>query len=145
MATEQLDDAHPAYTRLLESCYPEVSKLKIESSTGENIAVFELQVSSEGVNVALNKTASQSSTLGNRTASLAVDGSETTFSYTNDINDFWEIDLGGTFPTEFVNIKNRWCSNSSDSNGCLCKLSGATLSLMNEQSVVVLTKSIGNT
>ena len=106
--------------------------------------MFELQVLSEGVNVALNKTASQSSTLGNKTASLAVDGSETTFSHTNEINDFWEVDLGGTFPTEFVNIKNRWCSNSSDSNGCLCRLLGATLSLMNEQSVVVLTKSIGN-
>ena len=41
--------------------------------------MFELQVLSEGVSVALNKTASQSSTLGNKTASLAVDGSETTF------------------------------------------------------------------
>ena len=41
--------------------------------------MFELPVLSEGVNFALNKTASQSSTLGNKTASLAVDGSETTF------------------------------------------------------------------
>ena len=145
MATRRLDDTHPASTRLLDSCYPDVSKLKIESVTGENIAVFELQVLSDGVNVALNKTASQSSTLGTRTASLAVDGSATTFSHTNDTSAFWEVDLGGTFPTEFVKIKNRWCSNTSDPNGCLCRLSGATLSLMDEQSVVVSTKTIGNT
>ncbi len=136
-----------ATTVMSNSCYPDASKLKIESTTGKQIHMFELRVLSSGANIALNKDASQSSTLGNNTAFLAIDGDETTFSHTgnNDVNAVWEVDFGGTVPIHFVEVKNRWCKDPSDPNGCLCRLSGATLTLMNEQDGVVLTKTFGDT
>ena len=136
----------PPRTRSLASCYPEARKVKIASTTGEQIQMLELQIlSSENVNIALNKTASQSSTLGTNSASLAVDGDLTTFSHTDDANASWEVDLGSAFSLQSVMINNRWCGDFSDPNGCLCRLSGATLTLLNEEGDVVSAKSIGDT
>lgn len=133
-------------TRYLTSCYPEVRKVKIDSTTGEQIQIFELQVySSDNVNVALNKTASQSSTFETNLASFAVDGDMTTFSHTDDAKASWEVDLGSTFSLKSVMITNRWCGESSDPNACLCRLSGAMLTFLNEEGEVVSTESIGDT
>ncbi len=133
-------------TRSLASCHPEARKVKIDSITGEQIQMFEVQIlSSDDVNIALNKAASQSSTLGTNAAHFSVDGDLTTFSHTDDDNASWEVDLGSTYSLKSVMIKNRWCDDSSDPNGCLCKLSGAMLSLLNEEGEVVSAEAIGDT
>jgi hypothetical protein len=70
--------------------------------------MFELQAISSGENVALNKTAVQSSTiLSRQNMHLALDGDTTTFSHTDDgniTNAFWEADLGTSYPLESILI-----------------------------------------
>jgi hypothetical protein len=112
--------------------------------------MFEVQVFSQGVNVALQATANQSSTFisGSGTsfdASNAIDGDDSTFSHTRDSSSWWEVDLGGIYSVESVNIKNRWCKNPSDPNGCLCKLSYATVSLVDGNGALVASASTNNT
>ena len=92
--------------------------------------------------------ATQSSTFGNNdkfAASKAVDGDSTTFSHTNDADAFWKVDLaqGGQIGT--ISVENRWCKNRSDPSGCLCRLSNATVSLLDRMGDVVTTASFGNT
>lgn len=129
----------------LKGCYPEARKVKIESAAGGQVQMFELQVlSSDDVNIALGKTASQSSTFGSKIASFAVDGNVTTASSTNDTNSWWEVDLGNTFPVKSVIIENHWCEESHDPNGCLCSLSEATLSLLDELGEVVSAEVVWN-
>ena len=100
--------------------------------------MFEVQVvSSDDVNIALDKPASQSSTFGAKFAAFAVDGNVTTASSTNDTNTWWQVDLGNTFPVKLVIIENRLCEESHDPNECLCRLSEAKLSLLNELGEVV--------
>ncbi|KAL3785889.1 hypothetical protein HJC23_008777 [Cyclotella cryptica] len=131
--------------RSTASCYPQARKVKIESAAGDRIQIFELKVlSSENGNIALNKTASQSSTFGTKSAAFALDGDVTTSSQTYDTDAWWEVDLGNTFLVKSVIIENKWCEESHDPNGCLCKLSEATLSLLNDDGDVVSAEVIGN-
>ncbi len=59
-------------------------------------------------NVALNKTATQSSTLFGLEASFVVDGDRNNFNHTDEDANAWiEIDLGGRFNLNQVNIWNR--------------------------------------
>jgi hypothetical protein len=44
-----------------------------------------------------------------------------------------------------VKIKNRYCGNSSDLAGCLCRLTDATVSLVDSEGTVVATQSVGDT
>ncbi len=131
-----------------EKSYP-ASTIKIELGTGENINLFEVQVYSAGINVATKKSSSQSSTLNSYGASLAVDGKNTTFSHTNVAASggpvWWKVDLGDEFHVESVTILNRWCGSSSDPSGCLCRLSFATLFLIDSKGAVVATQSFGDT
>ena len=102
-----------------------------------------------GTNVATGKTSSQSSTLSNFAASLAVDGRANTFSHTNVATSgspvWWKVDLGDEFRIESVTVINRWCGSSADPNGCLCRLSGATLYLIDGNGTITATESVGNT
>lgn len=131
------------------SCYPDARTVKIQSTTGEVIHIFEFQaLSLDDVNVALNQSASQSSQFTTKVASNAVDGDLTTFSHTSsgDLNSFWQVDLGSTSTLKSVQIKNRYCtSDPTDPNECLCRLSHAAVSLLNELNEVVATKTIGDT
>jgi hypothetical protein len=64
--------------------------------TGESIHIFELLAYSSGSNVAPLGSASQSSTLNNNpnfAASKAIDGSNTTFSHTANVNSWLKIDF----------------------------------------------------
>jgi hypothetical protein len=133
------------------TCYPEVSKIRIESTTGEAISMIELQAqSSGGVNVALEGTASQSSDLKYGevlNASRAIDGSYASYSSTNDTNATWELVLPQSFPIESVIVVNGYCGNNSDSDplGCLCRLSNATILLIDEFDAVIANRSAGDT
>lgn len=95
-------------------------------------------------NIAQWKAATQSSTLGDFSASRAIDGKIDTFSHTNDSNAWLEIDMGAVYPISYVEIANRWCLDPSDLTGCLCRLSGVKLLLTDNSDYVVATESIGN-
>ena len=139
----------PSRSLTSDDCYyPNAKKVRMESTTGEVLSMFELQaISIDDSNVALNGAASQSSTLNTKSASLAIDGDATTFSHTatDDLDASWEVDLGSMTSLKSIEIKNRWCGDQSDPHGCLCRLSGATMLLLDDQDLVVATKTMGNT
>ncbi|KAL3787484.1 hypothetical protein HJC23_001134 [Cyclotella cryptica] len=125
-----------------------VNAVKLESTTGEYIHIFELLAYSSGRNVAPQGLASQSSTLKNDlkfAASNAIDGSNTTFSHTVDANSWLQIDFANPVEMDKVVILNRWCKDSTDTPGCLCRLTSAKLSLLDENSNVVNSQTLSNT
>jgi hypothetical protein len=130
------------------SCYPIVTEVRLNSLTGVQLQMFEVQVFSNGMNVAEGKPARQSSTFGNLKASRAVDGKGNTFSHTNDARSgdypWWEVNLSGSYPIELVKIINRWCGDPSDPNSCLCRLSYSALSLFDGDKWV-MTEVVGDT
>jgi len=131
------------------NCYKSARKVRLESTTGKQLQMFELRVFSSSINVALNKHATQSSTLSTLgdtfAASNAVDGNSLTFSHTRDANAYFEVDLGDTFDLESVEIVNRWCQDETDPNRCLCRLSYANLKLLDENDRIVASRMLGNT
>ena len=127
-------------------CHPSARKIRLESTTGQQLQMFELRAISSAINVAMNKSATQSSDLRDQFgASNAVDGNNLTFSHTNDANAYFEVDLGSTFEIESVEIVNRWCKNEADQNGCLCRLSYANLTLLDEDNSLLASTMFGNT
>jgi hypothetical protein len=124
----------------------------IELGTGNNINMFEVHViDTDDNDVAASKPSSQSSTLKLFNAGRAVDGDISTFSHT-DVSVqaagsavWWKVALGDEFRIKSVTIKNRYCSNPSDSAGCLCRLTDATVSLLNHLGTPVATQSVGDT
>ena len=132
------------------TCYPKVKKIRFESTTGEQIAMFEFIARYSGANVALQGTASQSSDRNNGEplhASRAIDGDNITYSHTNDSNATWEIDFDQTYQIDSVMILNRYCGDdfAYDPLECLCRLSNSTLMLMSENNEVLSAKSLGDT
>jgi phage-related protein len=126
---------------------PKARTVKIELGTGENMNMFEVQVISSGNEIARNKSARQSSTFKTFSADRALDGDLISFSHTNGFGSsvWWEVDLGDEYPIESVTIMNRWCGSVSDPNSCLCRLSSASLSLIDGQNQVTSSKVIGDT
>jgi hypothetical protein len=126
-------------------CY-DAKKIRLESTTGEHLQLFELKALSSNTNVALQGTATQSSNWGRRfRASNAIDGDENSFSHTNDSNAWLEVDLGSPKLIDKIEIINRYCSDWRDAAGCLCRLSKAKLSLINKDGKVLTTRQLGNT
>ena len=123
--------------------------MKIELGTGKDLNIFEVKVFSSGNNIAVGKPSRQSSTLNYFVASRAVDGKLNTFSHTNVATSgspvWWEVNLENEFPIESVTILNRWCGSPVDPNHCLCRLSNATLSLIDSNGVIVGTQNTGDT
>ena len=128
------------------ACYPNVKKIKLESTTGQPIQLFEIKAySSGGVNVAKNAYATQSSTLKKFFASNSVDDDVATFSHTNDANAWLGIDFGTSFALESINIVNRYCFSNDDAPGCLCRLTNATLSLLDYNESLITSITLDNT
>jgi len=133
------------------ACYPSAQKVKLQSITGDPIQVFEVKVNSSGVNVAESKTAKQSSTYQGKprfSANKAIDGNGNTFCHTaasSQCPSWWEVDLGGMFPIESIEILNRWCQDENDPYACLCRLSHVSLALFDDQGKWVESVSIGDT
>jgi hypothetical protein len=126
--------------------------VKLQSTTGEFIQLFELEVYSKGNNVVLGEgtTATQSSTFKNSTkfaATNVIDWEHETFSHTGegDLSAYLEVDWNRPFIIENVLMMNRWCQATSDPSGCLCRLSSATLALLDENDSVIATRVIGDT
>ena len=86
------------------------------------------------VNVALNKPANQGTDFkgdyNKFGAFKAVDGDGTTFSHTDADCVSWEVDFESLYEISSITIKNRFCGDSSDSPGCLCRLSHAAVSIV---------------
>jgi hypothetical protein len=129
------------------SCYPSGRKVKIFSLYGNLIHMFEVKVISGGVNVARGKSARQSSTLRNKFhASRAVDGNLNSFSHTNSKGvQWWEVDLEEAKPIESVVIGNRFCRDTTDAKGCLCRLGRAVISILDENDNWVASQFLGDT
>lgn len=132
-------------------CLPTANKVKIQSNTKWPIQVFEVSVMSGGSNVAQGKSATQGSTWNNDvyfSASNAVDGDISTLAHTamnGDGSDWLEIDLEGSYAIDSFLISNRYCNDISDSSGCLCRLSRATVSLLTDEGEWVDTTLLGDT
>ena len=147
-------DVHPNLPPPCDSyCLPNARKVKIEqTSTGQPIQIFQLHVSSSGIDVAQGKNATQSSTWVAKwngksfNASNAVDGKPMTYSCTNDDPNAWlEVDLGRNYAVGSLDILNRWCKDITDPQNCLCKLSGATILLIDDSENETTSFSIGDT
>jgi hypothetical protein len=127
------------------------SAVRIELNTGENINLFDVKVmDTTGKDVAQGKPAAQSSTWKNFDASLAVDGRPLTFSLTYaasqaETNVWWDVDLQGETRVKSVVIKNRWCKSADDPEGCLCRLSNATVLLLDDAGTAIATQTLGDT
>ena len=113
--------------------------------------MFEVKVFSSGIDVAAFRPAAQSSMLRKFDAHNAVDGKPLSFSHTDVKNQvdkgvvWWQVDLGNEFMIDSVKIENRWCQDSSDPNGCLCRLSSGTILLVDSDGTSTTSKSLGNT
>lgn len=107
--------------------------------------MFELRALSDGTNVALQGLATQSSTLSTLVATNAIDNKNNTFSHTKDANAFWEVDLNHDYVIQEVYVLNRWCQDLSDPTGCMCRLTNATLTLLNSAGSVLAAKTFGDT
>ena len=102
--------------------------------------MLEVEAYRSGTNVALNKPATQASTLNGKdkfAASKAVDGSTSTFSHTAQpdscsavTSTWWEVELDG-LPIESVTLKNRACRDEVNQH-CLCRLSQTVVMLLDE-------------
>lgn len=129
------------------SCPLYVRKVKIESTTRQVVSIAEMQLLSSGVNVAKDGKARQSSTHKAFAAASAIDGDLSTFSHTDghDHHAWWELDLQEVKALDHMTIYNRWCEGRRDHPGCLCRLTDAKLSFMDDDGVVISTRSLGVT
>ncbi|MEQ9302317.1 MAG: carbohydrate-binding protein, partial [Marinoscillum sp.] len=100
---------------------------------GININWFEFIAGTNpvGTNIALNGTATQSSTAYSGVASRAIDGNTSgnwsdgsvTHTSADTSNPWWEVDLGGTYDIDYIDIYNR-------TNCCSERLSNFTVSVI---------------
>ena len=122
--------------------------VKIQGTSSEPIQVFEVEVLSNNKNVAVGKSASQSSTYQSRTpASNAVDGSNSTLSHTSsEPEPWWQVDLQQIEVIQIIQIVNRFCGDRTDTHKCLCRLSDAKLELYDETgSTLLASRALGDT
>eukprot|EP00804_Cyclotella_cryptica_P001078 CCRYP_008380-RA/>CCRYP_008380-RA protein AED:0.37 eAED:0.15 QI:0/0/0/1/1/0.5/2/0/507 len=145
----QMPTSNPTTKPTFPTCsMSPASIVKLEATTDGPIQVFEVRAFSSGINVAKEGIASQSSTRKNRRkfeASRAIDDKNSTFSHTNRGSAWWQVSLGREVDVNSVSILNRWCRDPSDPTNCLCRLSNATLSLLNNQGAVIVSQSLGDT
>ena len=112
--------------------------------------MFELQVLANGINVAPQGTAIQSSDFKSNNfkfgAARSLDGDNSTFSHTNiEVGSWWEVDLANEVEVESIIIINRYCRNPQDPNGCLCRLSQSDLMLYDGMGMAIAKRSLGDT
>jgi hypothetical protein len=67
------------------------------------------------------------------------------FSHTNDNTPWWQVELVSTSTIQQIKIENRFCGDANDQTGCLCRLSRAKLSLLDDRGLVVAEQNIDDT
>lgn len=103
-------------------------------------------VSTGHIDVAKDGVATQSSTLQDKfEASNIIDNDPSTFSHTNDGDAWLRLGLNEETEVYYIEILNRYCGDVNDVNGCLCRMTNATLTLLDHNDVPVASKTLGNT
>jgi hypothetical protein len=118
-----------------------------------------VQVLSSETNVALGGAASQSSDYGiDYVASNAIDGNSSSFSLTKGSDAYWEVDLAGVYAIESVVIINSYTDpnarklvdssysglESLDIDDITCRLTNATVSVVDELGFVISSQSVSS-
>ena len=144
----------PIKRDLKASCYPRASKIKLISTTGEPLQLFQFVAEDpNGADLTSSKAATQSSTFKDNINRFgpanAVDGDPVSFIHTNsgdvDPNPVWTVELGMNSEVSLVMIENRYCGDITDAANCLGRLSNATVELLDSQDEVVGSQSFGDT
>jgi hypothetical protein len=145
----------------IQTAAPVIKRVGINTTTGEYIQIFELEIfDPTGTNVVRGKAATSSSVHhtpsifpgGTAGPSNAVDGDLTNVFHTNsrhdggDNNPWLNIDLGASVEACKIVIYNKWCGDVNDSaHPCLCRLSQANLKLYDSSNNVIKTINVGDT
>ena len=142
-------------TRSLQAtCYPRASKIKLISTTGEPLQLFQFVAEDpNGADLTTGKTATQTSTFKNNIDRFgpanAVDGDSVSFMHTDsgdvDPNPVWTVELGLNSEVSLVTISNRYCGDITDASDCLGRLSNAIVELLDSEDTVVGSQSLGDT
>jgi hypothetical protein len=124
-----------------------VKTVEVVSTTSQALNIVQVQVFSNGVDVALQGTASQSTTFRNNTntygAGNAIDNKTTTFSHTTSgVGQSWKVVLQNEVTIESVKITNRVVSTNAD---IACRLSGANLTLYDAAGNLVANMTLPDT
>ena len=69
----------------------------------------------------------------------------TTFSQTDCDDSWWMVDLNEVVQIQRISISNRWCVDSADPTGCLCRLSNATLLILDENDTAIASEVLSTT
>ena len=145
--------SHPTVSTLwsdpnhyLSSCYPNARKVKlVQSATRtDSLQMLDVGVFSSEIDVALGKPVVQSSTNYDQ-ASSGNDADLTMTSETEDKDLWWIVDLLGEVQVERVSISNRRCVDLTGGTQCLCELSNAMLSVLDEEDTVIASQILGDT
>ena len=127
---------------------PSANKIKLQSTSGNPVHIFELEVYSSNLNIAPGKSVTQSSTFNDKdkfSAGMAADGDLKTFSHTKSGSfEWWEIDFGGNYSIESLKIYNRWCQDPLDQPKCLCRLSHVVILLIDGDGSVIHSSVMGD-
>lgn len=111
--------------------------------------MFEVKLFSDGIEVASQGIATQSSTFRNDarfSAANANDGIDSSFSHTESTADsWWQLEFQRPLGLEQILILNRYCRNEMDPAGCLCRMSFARIELYDELDSVIKTITLGDT
>ena len=122
--------------------------IEIQAGTAEPIHIFEVEATSDSSPV-MFVSAEQSSTFKGKEskfgAAKAIDGDTGTFSHTSAGPDsYLKVNVESQV-IQGVKIHNRWCGDPSDPSECLCRLSGATVSLINSRGNPIESTTLGDT
>ena len=148
-ATTQSPTKNPttnAPTTTTSSCVDSFNKVIIQSTRDDYLQLYEVQVMSGGINVALNNPAIQSSTWLAHAASRGVDGDNSTFFHTqNGVNEWFMVDLNAAVSANSIDFVNKDCGANENTARCLCRLSNANVILLDASNNTVSTIPLGNT
>eukprot|EP00956_Cyclotella_meneghiniana_P045617 scaffold376911_cov156-Cyclotella_meneghiniana.AAC.1 len=152
--TQGLKHSKPLDRSLVTTCYPTASKIRLTGNPREYLHIFEfVAVDPSDADLTTGKPASQTSTLQNDDGKYgpanAVDADSASIIHTKkgnaDPNPVWTVDLEAPHEVASIAIENRYCGDTNDAQKCLGRLSNATVELLDNQDIVVDSKSLGDT
>ena len=104
-------------------------------TNGLDLKLKEVKIYSNGVDVGLASTSSQSSTSGTQISSLAHDGDTNTYSLTDDSAAWWSTTLATSGYVDTITI---WADFSN------CNLEGAVMTLSDNSDNIVATRTLNS-
>jgi hypothetical protein len=141
--TENIDESNNKNSHELEGagCFPYAQKVKLQQDgIIEPKEGIELLVASSGVNVAEGQAVLSSHVVSTAAAGRKLDYDSVDVDITT-----WEVDLEHSFLVNSVSVLSTWCNESTDTEKCLCNLSGASLSLIDGNGEEITSVLVGDT